>query len=233
MSKQPRFKGGAIRISKASESSASHPQQQVARAAAAASAKPDASGIHDDSARGQHLTLWLGTTLETLALFSRACDTSLPTLVHDAEIVGGVRVLKIIADAALADLEPFAKKYAAQRAYGKRLAKSLGEAVFPWRDESKTASPYGALATLQGLLLFLANVQGHLSGLGPASQALWDAEFTDAVGKAEADVARCQNWVKQQIGVRAPQTLVVPSRKRWTEDEDLEEGNPANPYHQE
>jgi len=233
VSKQPRFKGGAIRIAKASESTASNPQQQASRAAAAATAKPDASAIHDDWARGQHLTLWLGTTLESLALFSRACDTSLPSLVHDPEIVGGVRVLKIIADAALADLEPFAKKYAAQRAYGKRLAKALGEAVFPWRDDSKTASAYGALATLQGLLVFLASTQGHLSGLGPASQALWDAEFTDAVGKAEEGVGRCQKWVKQQIGVRAPQTLVVPSRKRWTEDEDLEEGDLANPYHQE
>lgn len=179
------------------------------------------------------MTLWFGTTLESLALFSDACDTSLPSLVHDAEIIGGVRVLKTIADAALTDLEPFARKYAAQRQYGKRLAKALGEAVFPWRDESKTASAYGALATLQGLLVFLASTQGHLSGLAPASQALWDAEFTDAVNKAQESVGRCQKWVKQQIGVRAPQTLVVPSRKRWTDDEELEEGNQANPYHQE
>ena len=63
----------------------------------------------------------------------------------------------------------------------------------------------------------------HLSALVPVSQALWDAEFVDAVQGASEEVARMQKWVKQQLSVRAAQTLIVPDLNvlgedvRWTQ----------------
>lgn len=43
-------------------------------------------------------------------------------------------------------------------------------------------------------------------------QALWDKDIVDTVGFAEAELGRMQAWAKHQVGVRAPQVLIVPVR---------------------
>lgn len=144
-------------------------------------------------------------------------------MVHDVEVLGGIEVLKKIADEAAGDLAPYVKKYNADAKYGAAISKALSQTLFPWH-ENKTASAYGTLVTLQGLHIYLANTQGHLLALTPSAQALWDKAFVAAVQQAEARMARCISWVQFQMTVRAPQTLIVPSKALWNggKDEDDE-----------
>lgn len=52
--------------------------------------------------------------------------------------------------------------------------------------------------------------------------ALWDAEFTNAIIKAKEGVERCNKWTMHQLTVRAPQTLVVPTRVEKKEGDTRE-----------
>lgn len=137
-------------------------------------------------------------------------------------MLGGIEVLKKIADDAANDLAPFVKHYAANTHYGRAISKALGNTLFPWH-ENKTASAYGTLATLQGLHIYLANTQGHLLALVPSAQALWDLPFLEAVQAAQGRIARCISWVQFQMTVRAPQTLVVPTKSLWDEGRDKDD----------
>ena len=55
------------------------------------------------------------------------------------------------------------------------------------------------------------HVTGLIDALGQTAQALWDKDFVDAVASCKEELARIQAWAKQQIGVRSPQTLIVPA----------------------
>lgn len=177
--------------------------------------KPNAVDVHgDDAHRENHLALWLGAVDESVKLFARACTDQLPKMMHDKEVVAGLTTLKRISESAIADLAPFIEKYRADEGYGRAITKALGKTLFPWHSQA-TASAYGTLVTLQGLHIYLANTQGHLVALVPTSQALWDREFSAAVHAIQEKMARCAAWVSHQIVVRAPQTLIVPSKHEW------------------
>lgn len=146
--------------------------------------------------------------------------------------MAGVQILQRIADGVLEDLQPAIDKYHIDSDYGRAISLALEKTLFPWQEESKTPSAYGTLATLQGLAIYLANIQGHLTALVPASQALWDEEFISSTNKAVKGIARCDAWVKHQITVRAPQTLVVPSKSAWRKGGDgVMEKDSVSPYH--
>ena len=108
-------------------------------------------------------------------------------------------------------LEREVAKLGEDRPRGQRRAHVLREALFPPRDAPHT--PFTVLETLQGLWVYLANIQGGVAALVPVSQALWDAQFQDAVAEAQETLGRMQAWVSQQMKVRSPQTLLVPSLK--------------------
>lgn len=155
--------------------------------------------------------MWLGETYETVAQLLEIYGQVMPTLIHDREVQGGLRVLGHMAEDTRAELAREVDKLGGNRQRGRHRAHVLREALFPQSDAPRT--PFTTLETLLGLHVYLSHVQGSLTALGPASQALWDGEFQGAVLSAQETVRRSQSWVSQQIKVRSPQTLLVPTRK--------------------
>jgi len=235
VSKQPRFKGGAVRIKKVEQVSVTEvKEQQTTAIKTVEETKPDATEVPtDEPHRERHIELWLGATNESIKLFAKSCTTMFPQLVNDLEVVSGLKVLATIANQTLDVLAPFVEKYHSDSTYGYAVSEGLEKAVFPWHKKDETASSYGTLAILQGLLIYLSNTHGHLLALQPASAALWDKEFVAAVHKANENINRCMAWAKHQITVRAPQTLIVPTKVTWAQPgEDGSKGGNTTPYHQ-
>lgn len=225
VSKQPMFKGGAIRIRKCDSNTVEIHQHQTAAIRRAEANKPSATEVGDSTKRKRHIELWLGATEESIELLAKACTDLIPKLTHDLEVLSGLRILHRIATGVLKQLQPCIDKYHIDSRYGREVSVALSGTLFPWHSDDASISAYGTLATLQGLLIYLANTEGHLAALGPASQALWDAEFVEAVRKASEGIGRCQAWVKHQITARAPQTLVVPSKATWGREREKVEGD--------
>jgi len=176
--------------------------------------KSEAANVKEHAKRERHIALWLGSTYEAIDLLDKIYEDLMPRLIHDLEITAGLRILCRIAKDTIRILEPFTKKYQASTEYGRTVSKGVRDALFPKQDETNS---YEALITLQGLLVYLSNIEGHLTALRPASQALWDGEFLSAVETAAKNIERSKSWTSHQITVRSPQTLVVPSKVLWSE----------------
>ena len=108
----------------------------------------------------------------------------------------------------LRELNPIISRYHESRQYGRKVATRLKDSLFPDVEEGSDA--YEALVALQALDVFLTYIEGHLTALSPASQALWDVEFVNAVKFAQNGIQRQKEWVTQHIKVKSPQTLLVP-----------------------
>ena len=67
----------------------------------------------------------------------------------------------------------------------------------------------------KGLFSCLADIEAHIIALILAGQALWDPDFNEAISLAKTGVEGMQAWVKHQLHVRSPQTLIVPSKDSW------------------
>lgn len=177
--------------------------------------KPSAAGPGDGTSqreqrRERHLDLWLGTTSEALALLLEAYDILLPRLLHDLEMQRGVQTLRHMTVQMQSTLAPHLSKYDVRKEYSRESSTTIRDALFPAAVRGGS-NAYEALAALQGLLMYLAYIEAFLVALSPASAALWDQEFADAVTELLSATNRQQAWVRQQIKVKAPQTLVVPS----------------------
>lgn len=138
-------------------------------------------------------------------------DQLIPTIVHDREIECGLRVLSRMAEGARKDLAREVRKLGENQQRGRHRAHILRNALFPQSNTPHT--PLTVLETLLGLHVYVSHIQGSLTALVPASQALWDAEFQGAVYSAQETLSRTQSWISQQTKVRSPQTLLVPIRK--------------------
>ena len=177
--------------------------------------------------RERHLELWLGASCQSLVSLTKAYETMGQKLVHDVEMQDGLRILQCITKDTRDIMKPFTEKYKSNNTYGHEISEHLLVSLCPTLngDEQtrKYKSPYGVLVTLTGLHVYLAHIEGHLTALVPVSQAIWDADLKTAVDMAISNIARMQSWVKNQITVRSPQTLIVPSTaliergSRWIE----------------
>lgn len=196
--------------------------------------RPEAIEVSDDSKRERHLTLWLGATFESICVLIELYAAIIPSLLHDLEIHAGLNIMKKIATHTKGILEPFAKHYKTNKKYGRQVSENLRKALFPSTDLD--AGTYEALITLNSLHVFIASIEGHLIGLKPVSAALWDGQFVAALAEVQENILRTQRWVRYQITVRAPQTLIVPSttlihgESNWTDDQishlhDHQQGN--------
>jgi hypothetical protein len=63
---------------------------------------------------------------------------------------------------------------------------------------------------LQYIFRHLSRVQAHLIMLTPTAGAMWDAEFVATIGFCEKELGRQISWARDEMSVRAPQTLIVP-----------------------
>jgi ferredoxin-nitrate reductase len=133
----------------------------------------------------------------------------IPKLVQDSEIEGGLRILSRIVQRMKDSLEGQISRFGEMKKVGRRRAIILREALFP--NEQKQDTPYTALETLHAVYVYLSFVSGSLRALLPVTQAEWDAEFRDVVIFSQQSINRMQNWVTQQLKVRSPQTLLVPT----------------------
>ncbi|SPQ25718.1 ce7303bf-9278-48e3-8345-00a1e71a899c [Thermothielavioides terrestris] len=236
ISKQPYFKSGAVRLEKIpsptstnTSTGAPHIREQhsdaIRKAAAKSAAATTASASASDLAAGRERQLehWLGETYETAAQLEQIYTTLLPSLIDDLEVEAGLRVLRRIGEDMRAALAPHARRHGydvedrlRSGSSRRRAAQALRDALFPPDRESETTarrSPLEVLRALQALAVYLAHIEVGLTALLPAAQALWDEAFVEAVIKAQGCLDRMQGWVRHQVKVRSPQTLVVPVRK--------------------
>ncbi|EAW21029.1 molybdopterin oxidoreductase family protein [Aspergillus fischeri NRRL 181] len=210
VSKQPMFKSGAVRIEKCVQQ---EEERQTMALRSVEQKKPDAASSAGDNSKDKklirRLELWLGATDQALEMLRDMYVDMIPRLVHDMEIQGGLQVMRRITCEVLDQFKPIIERYHESQQYGRRVAERLRDSIFPAIGESN--DPYEALAALQSLDLFLTYIEGHLTALSPASQALWDCDFIDAVKFAQKGIQRQKGWVSQHIKVKSPQTLLVPS----------------------
>lgn len=161
----------------------------------------------------RQMELFLGETYETTVQLLEIYETLIPQLVHhDQEVEGGLRMLHKLADGMRTRLEPHVQRLGENKQRGRHRAHVLREALFPHPgDDSDSPSvAYEVLETLQGLAVYLSHIQSSLTALEPVALAMWDDDFSQALKFAQQCVHRMVVWVKQQIKVRSPQTLLVP-----------------------
>jgi len=218
VSKQPMFKSGAVRIEKIPADAAGLPYVREPHTAAIndASRKPDVATSTTDKDKAQlerQMELWLGETYETTVQLLEIYEKLIPQLIHhDQEVEGGLRMLHKLADEMKACLEPHVQRLGENKQRGRHRAHILRQALFPdpEHDPDSPSIAYEVLETLQGLAVYLSHIQSSLTALEPVALAMWDDPFNHAVKQAQQSVHRMMAWVKQQIKVRSPQTLLVP-----------------------
>lgn len=212
------FKAGAVRIEMIPADRASGPYipEPQTGALEEAAQKPDVSAMtnsEDQAKYERQMELFLGETYETTVQLLEIYGSLIPQLIHhDQEVEGGLRMLHKLADGMRARLEPHVQRLGENKQRGRHRAHVLREALFPHPDDESDSPSiaYQVLETLQGLAVYLSHIQSSLTALEPVALAMWDAEFSQAVQSAQQCVHRMTAWVKQQIKVRSPQTLLVP-----------------------
>ncbi|KAE8420222.1 hypothetical protein BDV36DRAFT_306935 [Aspergillus pseudocaelatus] len=220
VSKQPMFKSGAVRIEKCiqkeggKETHSKEEQTAAIRSIEQKKGQGEMSVANTSNSQGsaderiRRLELWLGATHQALEVLNDIYKDLIPCLVHDLEVYSGLEVMRRINLDILRKLNPIISRYHESRQYGRKVATSLKDSLFPNVEEGSDA--YEAMVALQALDVFLTYIEGHLTALSPASQALWDVEFVDAVKFAQNGIQRQKAWVTQHIKVKSPQTLLVP-----------------------
>lgn len=208
------FKSGAVRIEKCVQKESQPPVAPERQSEAIHSVeqnKTNATETRKDEShnRIRWLEMWLGATHESLEMLRDIYSDLIPRLVHDLEIQAGLEVMRRITHDAIGKLEPVVARYHESRLYGRKVCERLRRALFPMEEDASN-NAYEALIALQSLEMFLTYIEGHLTALSPASQALWDTEFVDAVTFAHTSVGRQKAWATQHIKVKSPQTLLVP-----------------------
>jgi ferredoxin-nitrate reductase len=224
------FKSGAVSVTKAPTTASSHtapvsiPEQQSTAVSSVETSKPNAIEIKSTARLQRHLPFWLNSTAESITVLIDIFTRILPILIKDKEIHAGILTLRTIATEMSNTLSPNVSKYgsgAIAKAYGHHVSASLRDMLFPASRQQHLGS-YETLSALQALKMYYSHVEGHFIALGPASQALWDREFIDAVSFCKDQLSRLVAWADFHLKVKSPQILLVPD-KQFLED-DVEEG---------
>ncbi|KAL4939129.1 hypothetical protein BDV06DRAFT_231248 [Aspergillus oleicola] len=183
VSKQPTFKSGSVRIEKIIQTE-----------------EPPSNTHHQSNTKAVAPERQIGTIFHASKTKPNA---------HDI-IQTGLETLKQITHDAISRFDPIVSRYHESRKYGRRVCQRLRKALFPIEDYSDSSNAYETLIVLQSLQMFLGYIEGHLTALTPASQALWDREFSETVTFEMGNVERQKAWVNQHVKVKSPQTLLVP-----------------------
>lgn len=172
--------------------------------------KPEAQSIGDQSRRERHLEFWMGATYEAINILLDICDRLVPQLITDLEITAGIKNIRRLTEQVREAMEPHVSNYGEKKEYGQGIATSLRDSLFP--ESQKGTSAYESLVALLGLHMYLSYLEGHMTALTPASQALWDKGFIEAVTFSRTQISRQQAWISEHIKVMSPQTLLVPGK---------------------
>ncbi|KAJ9322825.1 hypothetical protein DTO027B5_595 [Paecilomyces variotii] len=212
ISKQPTFKSGAVRIEKIEPGQVKiHAREQhSASVRKVQTEKPTAQLVKHKVERTRRLELWLGTIFEAIQILKEICSQLIPTLIHDMEIRGGMKVMERIAESIQERLAPVVDTYKEQKVFGESVSRRVRDNLFPALDRNSDHEPYEALTALQAFYMYLCHIDGHLVALHPASQAMWDENFFEAVKFSQQQITRMKSWTTQQMKTKAPQRLLVP-----------------------
>jgi ferredoxin-nitrate reductase len=214
ISKQPMFKGGAIKITKLPSTDGEvkiHAKEQQSAAVESAANKPGVIDIGIGQPRRRGLERWLGELEQASLLLLDIFKDIISKSDRDPDVQNGLRVLLRIADIMYNRIKPMADKYKDDKDWGKRRAHFLADAFFfGEKNKGQMDQSYVVLETLLSLNMFLNYIKGGLKGMRPAAQALWDQELIDCVQTSTDDVSRMEEWALQQMQIKAPQSLVVP-----------------------
>ncbi|MCJ1247944.1 hypothetical protein MMC30_005159 [Trapelia coarctata] len=212
VSKQPMFKSGAVKVQKckndAGEVKIHAKEGQTGAIDSVKHKKQNAHAIADSSPRERHLKQWLGATFESMNVLLEIYDRLIPQLTDDAEVNRGIVSVRRLTVRMVDALEPHVRKYTEDTKYGHKISTLMRDSLFP--AERDVDSGYETLLVIQSLFMYLTHIEGHLLALTPASQALWDHGFIEAVAFCSEQVGRMQAWAKEQLKVKSPQTLLVP-----------------------
>lgn len=235
VSKQPMFKSGAVKVRKVSSPSSDGEVQIHAREQQTPTVKhveeqssefPGPKNYHLDEGKLERmLEYWLGATYKTFQSFDDICQHLIPGLTGaDYEVGEGMRAIHRINNTCIKKLEPSIKYYGIDEELGHAVSENLKKNIFPNDVLEAIESPaYTTLVVLQGIYLFLGHMEGHMFALQPTSQAAWDKDFADATNFCSVQIERMKAWVKQQMHVRGPQTLLVPCKQAVGMKERIEE----------
>jgi anaerobic selenocysteine-containing dehydrogenase len=211
ISKQPMFKGGAIRIIKLPSTDGEvkiHAKEQQSAAQAKAEKKAEPMDIGKVGPRRRGIERWIGELEQCSIYLLEIFDQILEKTKAYSDIQNGLDAIYHIAVRFKDRLKPLADKYEDDKDWGTRRAHKLAHTLF--FNEEDIQGSYLMLETLQGLHVYLSYMRGGLRGLWPAAQALWDKDLCDCVQEGFEDVGKMEEWCLQQLQVRAPQALVVP-----------------------
>lgn len=207
------FKSGAVRIEKVpvenGKAKIVAEEEQSVTIHKVEEKKGNATDVKNQAPRERHLEYWMGSTYEAMESLVELCNTLETQFKHDLEIYGGLQNVRRIAIRMFDRMKPSVERYGEKKKYGKSVVDKLIKDVLP-HQEGK--GPYHDLVVLQGIFMYLTHLESHLVALTPASQALWDKDFVEAVQFSSEQVDRLKAWVKQHLAVKAPQTLIVPGR---------------------
>lgn len=189
--------------------------------------KPDAMRLNThDPPPIRHLEFFIAATAEGIKVLIEIYDELLTRFSSDNECKGGIRTLREIAVSMQRNWSPIAERYTiANRTRSQAHSNHPSESVSGHLRDSlfshslNGTSPYEILVALQGLSMYLAHLESHYVALTPTAGALWSKEVTSSVEFGTMQVGRMKAWVGQQIKVRAPQTLLVPSENAFEEEE--------------
>ncbi|KAF8155472.1 putative periplasmic nitrate reductase [Crassisporium funariophilum] len=205
VSKQPYFKGGAVRIQRVDDVHIHerHPELALHRNPGAETQPVE---------RRQHL----GDFICLYEYYAETIHTLYTTLIDEHqdhyELRTGLLTLHAIAKDAREALAPSAEKYrtpAVDRARAN--VDALRGALFPPAQGKPTSGAFTTMVHMHGLYTILGAMEGILEVLRCAAAATFDAGFVGAVKEGEKGVRRQKRWVSQRLTVDAVQTLVVPS----------------------
>jgi ferredoxin-nitrate reductase len=231
------FKSGAVRIEKlpatppiddygSGEVKIHVKTGQISALAKVKEAKPDAAKFNtEDSPPIRHLEFFIAATAEGIKVLIEIYDKLLERFEGDGECKGGIRTLREIAVSMERKWTPIAEKYPIpNRLPHQEDSNHPSESVSGHLRDSlfshalNGTSPYEILVALQGLWMYLAHLESHFVALTPTAGALWSGAVTSAVEFGVVQVGRMKAWVGQQVKVRAPQTLLVPTRGVFEEE---------------
>lgn len=216
ISKQPTFKGGAVQIERFpndfGEVKVHVKENQTATIQEVESSKPNASKRQRNEVESKHtrrLELLLATFSEGIAHLVEICELMINVMTSDKEIYSGLHVMRRLARSIVDTMEPFIRKYRTDESMDISIATSLRRSLFP--DPEPEQVSYGVLFKLHRFYTYLCHLTGQLVMLFPASEALWDQRFHEAVVFARHQVERMTAWTMQQMKTKAPQRLLVPA----------------------
>jgi ferredoxin-nitrate reductase len=184
-------------------------EQQTKAIANVEQAKPEASGLSDHQERKRYLEAWLSTTYKAIKILLEIYSDCLPSIISDVELLSGFQKMHWITEKIEGAVGSYIKAFHVGDLNDTGISAKLRDSLFS--GELKGPESYKSLVLLQGLECYLSHLNGLLVALIPASAAMWDEKFTSMATSSVAQVARQLSWVKHEIQVKSPQTLVVPN----------------------